>query len=57
MSENTQLQFTWKQILEKAEMLINPSSFNAFIKGLEPVDIVGRKIVLKALTDMAPARR
>ena len=53
MSENTQLQFTWKQILEKAEMLINPSSFNAFIKGLEPVDIVGRKIVLKALTDMA----
>ncbi len=53
MSENSQLQFTWKQILEKAEMIINPSSFNAFIKGLEPVDIVGRKIVLKALTDMA----
>ncbi|MBQ8446294.1 MAG: chromosomal replication initiator protein DnaA [Clostridia bacterium] len=53
MPENSQLQFLWKQILEKAEMLINPSSFNAFIKDLEPIDVVGRKIVLKAHTDMA----
>lgn len=53
MPENSQLQFLWKQILEKAEMLINPSSFNAFIKELEPIDVVGRKIVLKAHTDMA----
>ena len=53
MPENSQLQFLWKQILEKAEMLINPSSFNEFIKELEPIDVVGRKIVLKAHTDMA----
>ena len=53
MSENSQLHFTWKQILEKAEMLINPTSFNSFVKALEPIDIVGRKIILRALTDMA----
>ena len=53
MSENTQLQFSWKKILEKAEKLISPSSFNTFIKDLEPIDIRNRTIVLKAHTDMA----
>ena len=48
MPENSQLAFLWKQISEKAEMLIAGVSFNAFIKELEPVDVSGRKIILRA---------
>ena len=53
MAESSQLNSVWKQILSKAEMLINPVSYDSFIKELEPVDIMGRKIILKAATDMA----
>ena len=53
MPENSQLHFLWKQVLEKAEMLIASVSFNQFIKDLEPVDVSGRKIVLKASSDLA----
>ena len=53
MSETTQLQFVWKQISEKVENLVSPVSYDSFIKPLEAVDIVGRKIILKAATDMA----
>lgn len=52
MPENSQLQFLWKQILEKAEMLISSVSFNAFIKDLEPIDVAGRKIVLHTSSDL-----
>lgn len=52
MPENSQLTFLWKQILEKAEILISGVSFNAFIKELEPVDVSGRKIILKASSDL-----
>ncbi len=52
MPENSQLTFLWKQILEKAEMLISGVSFNAFIKELEPIDVSGRKIILKASSDL-----
>lgn len=52
MAENTQLQFIWKQVLEKAESLIPPTSFRNFIKELEPINVQGRKLVLRALTDM-----
>ena len=52
MSESSQLQHLWKQILEKAEMLISSVSFNAFIKDLEPVDVIGRKIVLRTSSDL-----
>ncbi len=52
MSENTQLQFAWKQIYEQAQKLISPITFNSYIQDLEPVDIAGRKIVLKASTDL-----
>ena len=50
--ENTQLQFIWKQIKDKAEMLIVPHSFDAFIKILEPIDIVGKKIILRSTSDL-----
>ena len=52
MSESAQLLHLWKQILEKAEMLIASVSFNAFIKDLEPVDVIGRKIVLRTSSDL-----
>lgn len=52
MPESSQLTFLWKQILEKAEILISGVSFNAFIKELEPVDVSGRKIILKASSDL-----
>lgn len=52
MSENTQLHYVWKQINERAEKLINPISYNHLIKDLEPVDIAGRKIVLKCSSDL-----
>ncbi|MBR2646637.1 MAG: chromosomal replication initiator protein DnaA [Clostridia bacterium] len=53
MAESSQMQFIWKQVLAKAETLITPVSYRNFIKDLEPVDIVGRRLVLKALTNMA----
>ena len=53
MAESSQLQFIWKQVLSKAEMLIAPVSYDSFIKELQPVDIRGRKLILKAETDMA----
>ncbi len=52
MAENTQLQFIWKQISERAQNLINPISYNHLIKDLEPFDISGRKIVLKCSSDL-----
>jgi len=52
MTEKTQLQFIWKQVKEKAQELISPVSFNAYIEDLEPVDLVGRKLILKATTDL-----
>ena len=52
MAESSQLQFIWKQVLSKAEMLIAPISYDSFIKELEPIDIRGRRLILKAATDM-----
>ena len=53
MAESSQLNSVWKQILSKAEMLIAPVSYDSFIKELEPIDIMGRKIILKATSEMA----
>ena len=52
MSENAQLHFLWKQISEHAQNFIPPVTFNHFIRDLEPVDVVGRKIVLKCSSDL-----
>ncbi len=52
MAESTQLQYVWKQISERAQNLIPPVSYNHLIKDLEPVDIMGRKIVLKCSSDL-----
>ena len=52
MAEFSQLQFIWKQISERLENLISPISYNTYIKTLEPVDILGRILVLKAATPL-----
>ena len=52
MAENSQLVFLWSKIKERAEKLINPVSFSSFIEDLEPVDVVNKKMVLKAGTEV-----
>ena len=53
MAEFSQLQFIWKQISERLENLISPISYNTYIKTLEPVDILGRVLVLRASTSLS----
>lgn len=53
MAEKSQINFLWKQIRDKAEGIIPPVSFNAFIRDLEPVDVINRRIYLKASSDLA----
>ena len=52
MAEFSQLQFIWKQVSERLEQLISPISYNTYIKTLEPVDILGRILILKATTPL-----
>ena len=51
MAESSQLHYIWKQISERVQNLIPPISYNHFIKYLEPMDVVGRKIILKSVSD------
>lgn len=52
MTEKAQYVFLWDKIKERAQQLINPVSYSAFIENLVPVDVVNRKIVLKAETEL-----
>ncbi len=52
MAELSQLQFIWKQVSERIQNLVSPISYNTYIKTLEPVDIMGRILVLKAETPL-----
>ena len=52
MAENSQLQFIWKQVSERVRNLVSPISYNTYIKTLEPMDIIGRVLVLKAETSL-----
>ena len=52
MAEHSQLQFIWKQVSERVQNLVSPISYNTYIKTLEPVDILGRVLVLKAETPL-----
>ncbi len=51
MSESTQLQYVWKQIYEKAEKVISPIAMGTFFKELEPMNIAGYKLIIKAPSD------
>ena len=52
MAEFTQLEVMWNQVKERAKQLFSPITFSAFIEPLVPQDIVNRKIVLQAETDL-----
>ncbi len=52
MSENSQLKFIWKQISEKLENTVAPVSYNHLFRDIEPIDLVGRKLVLKVSSEL-----
>ena len=51
----SQLKILWDKICERLEKVVNPISFETFIRDLEPVDISGRHLILRAGTDLAAA--
>ena len=48
-----QFDFLWNTIRERAKALVNPISYSTFIENLVPVDVVNRKIVLQAESELA----
>ena len=48
-----QFDFLWNKIRERAKALINPISYSTFIENLTPVDVVGKKIALRAESELA----
>lgn len=52
MEENSQIEFFWNKIKERAAKLINPVSFSSFIEDLQPTQVVNKKMVLKAGTEV-----
>ena len=52
MTEKAQFEFIWSKIKERAKLLVNPISYSTFIENLVPEDVVNRKIVLKAETEL-----
>lgn len=52
MTEKAQFDFLWDKIKERAKHLVNPISYSTFIENLTPVDVVNRKIVLQAETEL-----
>ncbi len=52
MEEKTQFVTLWHQIREAAKKIINGISYTTFVENLTPVDIVNRKLVLKAETEL-----
>ena len=53
MAEKEQFEILWDKIRERAQKLISPMSFETFIAGLEPVDVINKRIFLKASTEFA----
>ena len=48
-----QLDILWNTIRERAKTLINPISYSTFIENLVPIDVVNKKIVLQAESELA----
>ncbi len=46
------MQFLWKQIYEKLENHVSPIALSTFFKELEAVDVAGRKLIIKAPSDL-----
>ena len=53
MAEITQFDFLWDKIKERVKQLVNPISYDTFIANLVPVDVVNKKIVLRADTEVS----
>ena len=51
----SQLKILWDKVCQRLEKVVTPISFETFIRDLEPVDIAGRHLVLRAGTDLAAA--
>ena len=49
----SQLKILWDKVCERLEKVVTPISFDTFIRDLEPVDIAGRHLILRAGTDLA----
>ena len=52
LAEKSQALYLWKLIRDRIQNVIPPVVFDTFIKDLEPEDVIGRKIILKAQTVM-----
>lgn len=52
MEESAQFEILWNKIREEAKKIVNPISYNTFVENLTPTDVVNRKIVLKAETEL-----
>ena len=52
MSQNSHINHLWTKILEKAEELITPIRMDNHVKILEPVELIDRRIILKATTEL-----
>lgn len=53
MAEIAQFDFLWDKIKERVKKLVNPISYDTYIADLVPVDVVNKKIVLRADTEVA----
>ncbi len=53
MTEKAQYQYLWDKIKERAEKLISHIVYSTFVEQLVPIDIVNKKIVLQAETELA----
>ncbi len=53
MAEKTQFEVLWEKIRERLEKLVTPITYSTYFEGLEPTDVVNKKIVLRATSDTA----
>lgn len=52
MTEKTQLDYLWEKISEKLEAVISPITYTTYVRDIVPDSISGRKIILKAVSEM-----
>ncbi len=52
MPESSQLELLWNKIAERVQQIVSKISYDTFFEHLIPVDIINKKIVLQAETDL-----
>ncbi len=52
MTEKAQFEVLWEKIRERIEKLVTAITYDTYFKGLEPIDIINRKIVLQATSEV-----